>query len=54
MPRKSDRCPVCGKPAAAPHLPFCSQGCRDRDLLAWLDERYRVPVRPDDESQSDE
>ena len=32
-----------GKPAAAPHQPFCSQGCRDRDLLQWLGEGYRVP-----------
>jgi endogenous inhibitor of DNA gyrase (YacG/DUF329 family) len=23
--------------------PFCSQGCRDRDLLQWLGEGYRVP-----------
>jgi endogenous inhibitor of DNA gyrase (YacG/DUF329 family) len=23
--------------------PFCSQGCKDRDLLKWLDEGYRVP-----------
>lgn len=22
---------------------FCSQGCKDRDLLKWLDEGYRVP-----------
>jgi endogenous inhibitor of DNA gyrase (YacG/DUF329 family) len=22
--------------------PFCSQGCRDRDLLQWLGEGYRV------------
>jgi endogenous inhibitor of DNA gyrase (YacG/DUF329 family) len=26
-----------------PHAPFCSQGCRDRDLLQWLGEGYRVP-----------
>ena len=30
---KPDTCPICGKPTAAPHKPFCSQGCRDRDLL---------------------
>ena len=23
--------------------PFCSQGCRDRDLLRWLGEGYRIP-----------
>jgi endogenous inhibitor of DNA gyrase (YacG/DUF329 family) len=25
------------------HTPFCSQGCRDRDLLNWLGDAYRVP-----------
>jgi uncharacterized protein len=41
-------CPLCGKPTSAEHRPFCGQGCRDRDLLAWLDEGYRVPGPPVD------
>jgi len=40
---KADHCPLCGKPANAAHKPFCSQGCRDRDLLNWLGEGYRMP-----------
>lgn len=40
---KPDACPLCGKRTDPPHKPFCSQGCRDRDLLNWLDEGYRVP-----------
>ena len=40
---RSDPCPLCDKPSGAAHKPFCSQGCRDRDLLNWLDEGYRVP-----------
>jgi endogenous inhibitor of DNA gyrase (YacG/DUF329 family) len=24
--------------------PFCSAGCRGRDLLAWLDGSYAVPA----------
>lgn len=40
---RSDSCPLCGKPATGAHKPFCSQGCRDRDLLNWLGEGYRVP-----------
>jgi hypothetical protein len=48
--RRTDRCPLCGKPPAAAHAPFCSQLCRDRDLIAWLDERYRVPAAPADEA----
>jgi endogenous inhibitor of DNA gyrase (YacG/DUF329 family) len=32
------------------HAPFCSQGCRDRDLLQWLDDGYRIPGPPTEES----
>jgi endogenous inhibitor of DNA gyrase (YacG/DUF329 family) len=46
--RATAPCPLCGKPAAAAHRPFCSQGCRDRDLLAWLGDAYRVPGPPAD------
>jgi hypothetical protein len=42
-------CPVCGKPAAPAHRPFCSQGCRDRDLLQWLSDGHRLPGPPLDE-----
>lgn len=37
------RCPICDAPAAPPHLPFCSRGCKDRDLLRWLGDGYRLP-----------
>jgi len=52
MPKKSDQpaCPLCGKPEAKEHAPFCSRGCKDRDLLRWLGEGYRIagpPVQPD-------
>jgi len=40
---RTDSCPLCGKPADAAHKPFCGQGCRDRDLLNWLGEGYRMP-----------
>jgi len=39
---KAKGCPICGKAAGAPFSPFCGQGCRDRDLLKWLGEGYRV------------
>ncbi|HEX8381179.1 MAG TPA: DNA gyrase inhibitor YacG [Allosphingosinicella sp.] len=46
-PRKGGKgCPLCGKPASADHKPFCSRGCRDRDLLNWLGDSYRVPGPP--------
>ncbi|MFV0624028.1 DNA gyrase inhibitor YacG [Sphingomonas sp. ac-8] len=45
MSKRASRnlCPLCDAPAVAAHAPFCSQGCRDRDLLAWLGEGYRLP-----------
>jgi hypothetical protein len=52
MPRTPDTCRVCGRPAQPRFAPFCSQLCRDRDLLAWLDERYRVPAASDEEPPS--
>jgi len=48
---RPESCPLCGKPASPAHKPFCGQGCRDRDLLQWLGEGYRIPgppVDPDD------
>lgn len=52
MPRIAP-CPICGKPPSATHAPFCSQGCRDRDLLQWLGEGYRLPVTPSAEDESE-
>ncbi|HWH23172.1 MAG TPA: DNA gyrase inhibitor YacG [Allosphingosinicella sp.] len=46
-------CPLCGKAGAAAHAPFCSQGCKDRDLLNWLGDAYRVPGPPADEFAAD-
>jgi endogenous inhibitor of DNA gyrase (YacG/DUF329 family) len=46
MPKASDKpntCPVCSKPEAPEYAPFCSRGCKDRDLLKWLGEGYRIP-----------
>lgn len=50
MAGKGQKCPVCGKTADPAHKPFCSAGCKDRDLLQWLGEGYKVPgpaVSPD-------
>lgn len=41
---------MCGKPPSGEHAPFCSRGCKDRDLLKWLGEGYRIagpPAAPD-------
>jgi hypothetical protein len=44
-------CPICDKPVQPEHHPFCSRGCRDRDLLQWLTEGYRVPATPGDDEE---
>jgi endogenous inhibitor of DNA gyrase (YacG/DUF329 family) len=46
MSRKANKCPLCQMPQSADFKPFCSQGCKDRDLLKWLDEGYRVAGPP--------
>ncbi|MCF8709780.1 DNA gyrase inhibitor YacG [Rhizorhapis sp. SPR117] len=43
---KSSNCPVCGNVQTPDFRPFCSKGCRDRDLLKWLGEGYKVPGPP--------
>jgi endogenous inhibitor of DNA gyrase (YacG/DUF329 family) len=54
------RCPTCKriiKPSQEDYservrfYPFCSERCRLIDLGAWLDADYRIPSRPDEESE---
>ncbi len=52
MSSKLETCPLCGTrlaTAGGAHRPFCSQGCKDRDLLNWLGEAYRAPASGDEE-----
>ncbi len=49
-PPKAKPCPICRKPASEEHAPFCSRGCKDRDLLKWLGEGYRIAGPPAGES----
>tara|TARA_R110001599_G_scaffold34871_7_gene111240 strand:- start:12845 stop:13039 length:195 start_codon:yes stop_codon:yes gene_type:complete len=47
---KSPKCPVCRSPGSPQWTPFCSAGCKDRDLLQWLGDGYKIPgpaVSPD-------
>lgn len=50
---KRDDCPICGKATDPAFKPFCGRGCKDRDLLQWLGEGYRLPAGAIDEN-SDE
>lgn len=43
---KREGCPICGGQTDPEFKPFCGRGCKDRDLLQWLGEGYRVPGEP--------
>jgi endogenous inhibitor of DNA gyrase (YacG/DUF329 family) len=53
-PPKAKPCPVCRKPARQEFAPFCSHGCKARDLLKWLGEGYRIPGRQSPEAATDD
>lgn len=43
-------CPLCAQPTDPANTPFCSRRCKDRDLLQWLGDGYRLPgaqIAPD-------
>jgi endogenous inhibitor of DNA gyrase (YacG/DUF329 family) len=53
-------CPTCKRrvrvlredPSKLPKFfPFCSARCKWIDLGAWLDAEYRIPSKPDEESE---
>ncbi|MDF0490841.1 DNA gyrase inhibitor YacG [Sphingomonas sp. H39-1-10] len=45
-------CPLCGNAPAADYTPFCSRGCRDRDMLKWLGEGYTIPVDANEDADN--
>jgi uncharacterized protein len=44
-------CPVCKQATVPEHKPFCSRGCKDRDLLKWLDGKYAVGGSQEEDSR---
>lgn len=52
---RPSECPVCKKSVAAPaegsarHFPFCSERCRQVDLLRWSKGQYAIvePLTPE-------
>jgi endogenous inhibitor of DNA gyrase (YacG/DUF329 family) len=44
--KSARECPICGKPVAQDHRPFCSRRCAEVDLGRWLGGRYAVPGEP--------
>jgi endogenous inhibitor of DNA gyrase (YacG/DUF329 family) len=51
--RSKASCPICGKTPTPEARPFCSAGCRDRDLIQWLSEGYRIPGPPAEGDEAD-
>jgi len=49
--RKAVPCPICKRPSAREHYPFCSPRCRDVDLNRWLSGSYAIA---DDETKADD
>lgn len=46
-------CAYCRRqPAVAAFRPFCSAGCRSRDLNAWLSDSYAIPAGSDEDELS--
>lgn len=41
-------CPICYKPTAPEHKPFCSKRCADVDLGRWLGGHYAIAGEPAD------
>jgi endogenous inhibitor of DNA gyrase (YacG/DUF329 family) len=47
------RCPACGiETSYADNInrPFCSKECKNRDLLNWTDETYKISSTNNDDS----
>jgi uncharacterized protein len=45
------RCPICEKefrPEETDAPPFCSRRCGLIDLGRWLDEKYGMPIEPEE------
>lgn len=45
-------CPICKKPEAPEHSPFCSKRCADIDLGHWFQGSYAIKSNeePDEEA----
>ena len=47
-------CPICGRPRAEAHRPFCSRRCADVDLHRWLHGSYTIAGEEDSEDDRKE
>lgn len=53
MAGRKVRCPQCGGDSfwapENPWRPFCSERCKQIDLGAWAEEKYKIAGKPPDE-----
>ncbi len=51
------KCPVCGKEVewkeSSRYRPFCSERCKQIDLGAWAEEKYKVPAVENENGEDD-
>ncbi len=40
------KCPICRKELKKDFFPFCSQFCKDKDLLNWVGGSYSIAGSP--------
>jgi endogenous inhibitor of DNA gyrase (YacG/DUF329 family) len=52
--RPARACPICGKSSVRATYPFCSKRCKEVDLNRWLSGSYAIPVREEEEDDSEE
>jgi endogenous inhibitor of DNA gyrase (YacG/DUF329 family) len=50
---KRHRCPICRRPAASRHRPFCSASCADVDLARWLSGAYVISTEEEPEAEDE-
>ncbi|MCX6108845.1 MAG: DNA gyrase inhibitor YacG [Proteobacteria bacterium] len=57
-PARLTSCPTCKKSVvydvANPFRPFCSERCKNEDIIAWADEGFRIAGKaPDPDEEGD-
>jgi hypothetical protein len=57
LEKRMVRCPACKQEVpfdGNPYRPFCSRGCKGRDLIGWARESYRIEGRPVEDNNNEE
>ena len=55
--RPTSPCPTCGTATSREKnrsFPFCSERCKLVDLGQWMNEGYRIPVKPEENEDAED